>query len=260
MICFASIVSSSPLLIPTINQENILQIQETIHALEKIAILAAETDPETLIIISLNDENSENMFSINLSEEYLADFKNFGDLITKMKFKSDAELIYKIKERFENLSSPLSTIITTEPNLSINNSVPLYYLKQKIQKFSLIPINCSSADQKTHLLFGQNLKEEISSSNKRVAIIACHKLLLKKEASDNKNIEESLINLIKKKNIAKLIKQDVYDLRPILVFLGIIHNLKSKPKILSWQKLSDFGYLTINFDLNFKKQKFIKVA
>lgn len=261
MICSASIVPSSPLLIPTIERENYLQSQETSLALEKIAVLTAEANPETIIMISFDEKKLEEMFSLNLSDEYSANFKNFGDLTTEMNFKGDAELIYKIKERFEGNYSSLSVITTTEQNLDINNSVPLYYLKQKIKKFLLVPINCSSIDSQKHLLFGQGLKEEISLSNKRIAVIACHNLSIKEKTdSEIEVLKKNLMDLIKKRGARKFIKQDVYNLGPILTFFGIIQDLKCRPEILSWQKISDFVYLTVNFDLDFKKHKIDKIG
>ena len=98
MICFSAIVPHSPKIIPTINQENLDKANKTIDAYKKLSKQLAEAKPESLVIMSSHASILDEAFSLNLAQEYEGNFKSFGDLITKITFKGDLELNYKIKE------------------------------------------------------------------------------------------------------------------------------------------------------------------
>ncbi len=281
MLCFAAITPHPPIIIPTIGRDNLETVKKTVRAMEKLSLKFSQAQPEVVIIISPHGEIFPKAFSLNLSQEYLGSFKNFGDLATRIKFKGDLELIYKIKERFETSSSlprpaspspaggrqagllPLTMI--TEPNLDHGTLVPLYYLIQKLKDFSIIPISYSLLDYQKHLGFGQILKEEIVLSNKKVAVIASgdlsHRLTKKAPGGyspQGKTFDQELIKLIKSKKTDQILKldQNLIDeagecgLRSIIILLGILKDLNYQPEILSYEGPFGVGYLVANFKFN----------
>ena len=262
MLCFSAIVPHSPKIIPTISRD-LDKAQKTIEALKELSKQLAETKPEVLIIISPHAPILDDAFTLNLSQEYEGDFKSFGDLTTKMQFKGDLELNYKIKERFEIEFQDIPLTMITEPNLDYGTFVPLHYFTQEYKDFSIIPISPCSLDYQKHLNFGEKLREELTLTNKRVGIIASAGLsycLTKeppKDTSLGQEFDQEIIKLIKNKKTDQILKLDQElikqsgqcGLRPLLILLGILKELNYQPEILSYEAPFDAGYLVASLSL-----------
>ncbi len=264
MICFAAVVPHSPLLIPTINRDNLAKTKKTIDSLEMISRIISEVGPEALIMISSHGPVLEDAFSLNLSQEYFGDFKTFGDLTTKLELDGNLELNYKIKENFETNFSDIPLTMITEPNLDYSFSVPLYYFIKKYKEFSLMPVGSCGLDYQKHLEFGQKLKEELILNNKKVGVIVsanfcnCSEEETSKNIFPGKNFDQKLIKLIQNRQInqflnldQKLIKKfKEVSLPSILVLLGILKDLSYKTEILSYETPFGAGQAVINFNFN----------
>jgi len=263
MICFSAIVPHSPKMIPTINQEDLEEANKTIDAYKKLSKRFAEAKPESLVIISSHAPILDGAFSINLAQEYEGNFKSFGDLITKMQFKGDLELNYKIKERFEMDFHDVPLTLITEPNLDYGTFVPLYYFSQEYKDFSIIPVSQSALDYQQHLEFGKQLREELTLTNKRVAIIAsanlsgCSEKEKPKDDSIGQQFDKKMIELIKNKKTDEILKidQELIEesgqcgLRSLLILLGVLNKQNYQPDILSYESPFDAGYLVANLPL-----------
>ncbi len=263
MICFSAIVPHSPKIIPTLNQEDLDKANKTVNALKKLSKQLAEAKPESLVIISSHAPILDGAFSLNLAQEYEGNFKSFGDLITKIQFKGDLELNYKIKERFEIDFHDVPLTMITEPNLDYGTFIPLYYFFQEYKDFSIIPISHCSLDYQQHLDFGEKLREELTLTNKRVAIIAsaglsgCSEKEKPKDISLGQQYDEKIIKLIKDKKTDQILKidQELIEksgqcgLRPILILLGILSKQNYQPEILSYEAPFGAGYLVANLPL-----------
>lgn len=196
-------------------------------------------------MISQSSYALNDAFTLNLSQNYKSDFKLFGDLKTKIEFNGNLELSYRIKEKFEtNLAEEKgSLILSTQPDLEKNFSIPLLIFSKKFHNFSLIPISPCSLSFQKHFEFGQNLKEELISTNKKIAVVASVNLL-ENSFEENKKI----VKLIKDKNFDELFKLDPglkSDISSILILLGILNDLNYKVETLFNQN----HYFTAKFDL-----------
>lgn len=263
MICFSAIVPHSPKIIPTINQEDLDKAQKTINAFKKLSKQFAEAKPESLVIMSSHASILDEAFSLNLAQEYEGNFKSFGDLITKIQFKGDLELNYKIKEKFEIDFHDIPLTMITEPNLDYGTFIPLYYFSQEYKDFSIIPVSHCSLDYQQHLDFGQKLREELTLTNKRVAVIAsaglsgCLEKEKPKDPSIGQQFDQEIIKLIKNKKTDQILKMDQElieksgqcGLRPILILLGILNKQNYQPEILSYETPFETGYLVANLPL-----------
>lgn len=261
MLSFAAICPHPPIIIPTIGKENLRLVKKTVEAMEELEKKLSLANPEIIIIISPHGQIFTDAFCLNLSEKYFGDFKNFGDLITKLEFNGNIELAYKIREKTE---TTIPTTMISEPNLDHGTLVPLYYLTKNLKNFSIIPIGYSFLDYQKHLEFGEKIKEEIMLSDKKIAIIASgdlsHRLTFDAPAGyspQGKIFDKKVINLLKKKSINQIIKLDSKlieeagecGLRSILILLGIIKNLNYQPELLSYEGPFGVGYLVMNFKL-----------
>ncbi|MDD5222325.1 MAG: hypothetical protein PHY10_04085, partial [Patescibacteria group bacterium] len=158
MISFAAITPHPPIIIPDIGKDNLSLAKKTIEGMEKLARRLKRANPDVIIVISPHGTIFADAFSINLSEKYKADFKQFGDVSTKLNFSGDVVLTHRI---FEKLEAKMPVMMLNNPKLDHGAAVPLYYLTQHIKNSSIIPIGYSLLGYQDHLDFGQKIKEEI---------------------------------------------------------------------------------------------------
>jgi len=258
---FASICPHPPLIIPTIGQENLKLVEKTTRAMKRLERKIKRAQPEIILTISPHGPLFADAFTLNLSDKFIAEFKNFGDFSTHLEFKGNLDLAYKIRE---SLETKLPLTMVTEPILDHGSAVPLYYLTSKLKNFSIIPITYSLLDYQMHLEFGRQLKEIIASDLKRIAIVASgdlsHRLTFDAPAGYSPQgivFDQKLISLLKKRAVKKILELDQKlieeagecGLRSILILLGILEGVSYQLQILSYEGPFGVGYLVANFKL-----------
>lgn len=261
MLVFTSICPHPPILIPSVGQDSLNQIEKTQKAMQELAQIFYVARPETVIIISPHGNLMENAFTLNCLPEFAADFKQFGDLETELKFKADLELCYQIKE---SLTTKFPIQMISNQNLDHGVNVPLYYLSEKMT-LKIIPLGYSFLDLETHFELGRAMAEIIHSSAKRIAIIGSGDLshCLTKDSPagycpQGKKFDQQIIELIKEKNIDDILNMDKNfiseakecALKSIIILLGVLSQYNYNPQILSYEGPFGVGYLVCNFDLN----------
>ena len=262
MLVFSAITPHPPILIPAIGQDSLSKIKKTQYAMQELSNDFFVAKPETAIIISPHGNLMQQAFTINTAPQITANFKNFGDLETKLKFKNDIGLAYQIKETLET-KIPIQMI--SDENLDHGASVPLFYLTKNLPDAKIIPFGYSGLNLNSHFKLGQNLAEIIHNSKKRIAIIASgdlsHTLTQTAPAGYNPNgkkFDKQLIALIQKRQAKKILNLDEKlilsakecGFKSILILLGILSEHNYKPQILSYEGPFGVGYLVANFELN----------
>ncbi len=262
MLTFAAITPHPPILIPAIGRENTKRIKKTAEALLELEKKIVAAKPDTVIIISPHGSLLPDAFSINLNPEYASNLEEFGDFSTKIKFKTNTALAFRIKELMEDKNIPLT--LTSDEFLDHGAVVPLYFLTKNLPHVSILPLGYSLLDFKTHFNFGDILKEIILNEDKRIAVIASGDLShhLTKDAPAGysprgKEFDDKLTELITNKNTAGILKLDVdlvekageCGLRSILILLGLLERINYVPEILSYEGPFGVGYLVANFKL-----------
>jgi len=257
---FSSIVPHPPILIPEIGKENLRYLKNTQKAYEKLKIKLEKLKPETIIIISHNNIQ-ENIFTINLSPRFKANFEEFGNFSVKKEWKGDLGFSAKLSESLE-----------TENNLSLVNneninhaiSIPLFLLTENLKNTKIIPISFSGLNRQKHFEFGKLLKKEIINSEKKIAVVVSgdlsHRLNKKSPGGYSpkaKKFDKKIIDFLLKKKIKKILEIDEdiirdaqeYGFKSILILLGILHNINFNPKLLSYEAPFGVGYLLMDFQL-----------
>ena len=257
---FSAIVPHPPILIPTIGKEHIKEIDNTVKAMKELEQRLYTAKPDVILIISPHGTILPDAFTANLNPTYKANFEQFGDMSTKLEFKSSPMLIDKFNEDAEDCEIPLTMI--TEENIDHGAAVPLYYLTQHLPDIKIIPMGYSMMDFKAHLDFGECLKNAIVNENKRIAVIASGDLShrLTKDApagysEKGKEFDEKMIELIKNKDIDGMVNLDPKlveeagecGLRSFLILLGIISRMQYEPEILSYEGPFGVGYMVAHF-------------
>jgi MEMO1 family protein len=257
----AAIVPHPPILLPTVGRDNVKKVEQTRLALARLGKFLVEKEIDTILIISPHGYVQKDVFTVNLSPDYICNFEDFGDFDTKITWKSDIELIHKTRESLES-TSPLQLVNNSE--LDYGSAVPLYFLTENLPKAKIIPLYYSGLSYADHFEFGKQFKKIIDASNKRVAIVCSgdlsHKITRDAPAGYSprgKKFDKKLIDLLlanKTKEILEMDKTLIEDagecgLRSILIAKGIIDKIKNTPKLLSYEAPFGVGYLVMNFEI-----------
>ncbi|MFA5021965.1 MAG: AmmeMemoRadiSam system protein B [Patescibacteria group bacterium] len=262
-IVFAASVPHPPVLIPEIGKDNLKKLKKTQEGFEKLEQDFYASKPESILIISPHGKILPDAFNINLSADYKANFKEFGDFGLELEFKSDYLAIQKIRAADET-NQTIPIVLTSETEIDHGFSIPLYFLTQHLKNIPIIPITYSTLDYKQHFAFGQFLHRQLSKIDKRFAVLASgdlsHKLT--KDAPggyspQGKEFDQKLIELLQKKDFSGVLNIDAElikaagecGLRSIITLLGIIESLNITPEVLSYEGPFGVGYLVCNFKL-----------
>lgn len=256
---FCAIVPHPPILIPSIGKEHLDTISATRVSLERLEQDLYATKPDTIIIISPHGPIQADSFTVNISNEYTADFKSFGDFATVNKFSGDTILLTADKER---ISEQVPISIISDPQLDHGVSIPLHYLARHLPQIKIVPIHFSLLDNQAHLEFGKALKEVAMNSDKRIAIIASadlsHCVTEKAPLPFNpagKEFDDTLIKLLTNRDTTGIVNLDPQlvdragecGLRSIIICLGALHGINHQTEIMSYEAPFGVGYLVARF-------------
>ncbi len=260
-IVFSAITPHPPILIPSIGKENLQRLTNTQKAYQKLEEKLVQSNPDTIIVISPHGPLQSNAFVMNLNPDFEGTFEEFGDFNTKLNFKGDIGLAYKIRERMET-RAPLQLI--SEKKLDHGTSIPLYLLTPRLKNVKIIPLYYSGLSREAHFKFGQLLRREFIYNKEQIAIIASgdlsHRLTKDAPAGyspKGKKFDKKIIEYLSKNKANEILQMDENlimeagecGLKSIIILLGILDQIKHKPQLLSYEAPFGVGYLVMNFEL-----------
>jgi AmmeMemoRadiSam system protein B len=258
---FSAFVPHSPLLIPAIGKEHRVKLQETIKAYNKLEAELIKVNPETIIIISPHSLIQENVFTLNLCSSYRTNLSEFGDLVTKKEWLGDLILAQTFKD---NLAGKIPLNLISQPELDYGSVIPLILLTKNLNQIKIIPLSYAGLSREKHFVFGERLRREILTNQKRIAVIASGDLshCLTKNAPigcrpAGKKFDKKFLTLLSEGKFKKLAEIDPNlaaeagecGLKSALILGGILNGSTTKPKLLSYQYPFGVGYAVIQFAL-----------
>ncbi len=253
---FSCIVPHTPLLMPTVGKEALALLDKTKKALETLEQEIYLAQPETILVISPHGNGLPDAMVINVNPEYVSNFEEFGDLVTKLKWKADILLVDRIREDFKIKHLPLS--LDSAESLDYGSAVPLSYLTPHLPQVKIIPLITSQLSIKAHFDFGRELKDEIMSSVKRVAVVASADL--SHCASENSPggfsprgaafDDKVVADLGKRNNMGILDVDEAWEteakacgVKSLALLAGIMDEVNYVPNVLSYEKPFGVGYV-----------------
>lgn len=253
---FSAVTPHSPLLLPTVGKDARSALKKTIDAMDQLEKMLVAAKPETLIVISPHGESLPDSMVIELNPEYVCDFSEFGDLVTKKTWRSDIMLIDRIREDFKHKHLPLT--LDSSDHLDYGSAVPLTLLTARLPQIKIVPLITSGLDLKAHFKFGQELKDEVMSSTSPIAVIASADL--SPRVSENSpegfspkgvSFDEKIVEALTKRETLSVLDIDeawaaeakACGLKPIAVLTGMMHDVHHETKVLSYEKPFGVGYL-----------------
>ena len=253
---FSCIAAHTPLLMPTISKDGIGIIAKTRDAMLQLEQDLYLAQPETLIIITPHGTGLPDSMTINCSPDYVTNFEEFGDLTTKSKWRCDIMLVDRIREDFKAKHLPLT--LDSVSQLDYGAAVPLWYLTQHLPNMKIIPLLTSGLDNRTHYEFGRQLKDEIMSSTKRVAVIASADLSHRVGEQSPQGLsprgiayDEKVQEIIKNGDLVGLTDIDddwakeasACGAKVLSLMAGVLDEVNHETKVLSYEKPLGVGYL-----------------
>lgn len=216
--------------------------------------------PDIILIISPHTSLFTDAFTINAHTNFISDFEQFGDFSTKVSWSGAEQVAAKIGRLAKDLHLPVQLI--GEEKLDHGAAVPLFYLTKHLPNVKILPLGYSALDVKTHLKFGELLKEVIMQFDKRIAVVASgdlsHGLTTDAPAGFSKvgvAFDAKLIELLETRNTMGItnIEADFVEeaaecgYRSFLILLGILKNMNYNFKNFSYEGPFGVGYLVGNF-------------
>ncbi len=259
---FAAITPHTPLLVPAIGKTNLAKLEKTKKALERLEEELYAAHPDMILIISPHGTIVPDAFTVNFCDHYITDLKEFGDLSTKLPFKGETHLPYRIRQASHE--SGLKTILISNQMIDHGVAVPLIYLAAHMPNMPIMPIGFSNLDAKTHLDFGYVIKEQIMKTNRRIAVIASgdlsHALTTNAPAGYNAKgpeFDAKIQELLASRNTAGLLQLADSNLndaaecgfRSFLILMGILRDVNYSYESYAYEGPFGVGHLTANFVL-----------
>jgi AmmeMemoRadiSam system protein B len=142
--------------------------------------------------------------------------------------------------------------------MDYGSAIPLYYLTQHLPNIRVVPIIASQLDLKTHYNIGKELKDEIMSSTKRIAVIASADLSHRVSETSPEGLspkgvafDEKIIDVVSKQSPVGILDLDdawiaeaqACGSRVIATLCGLMDDVRHEAKVLSYEKPFGVGYM-----------------
>lgn len=262
MLVFSAITPHTTLLIPMIGKENLHTLEATVNAMKHLAENAYLSACETLIVLSSHATAHQEAFSVNLHDEYIVDFKDFGDLSTTQTVYPDLELIATIQQCMRDQNIPVT--LDSDASLDYGTGVPLFYLNSGSDSMRVVPIAYCGLSSRDHVRFGTVLKNVIDASSKRIGVIASgdlsHSLSSKAPLGfrpEGQFYDDRVLEAVKNHSLATLLNIDENWLtqsgqclhEQLLMLFGVLDKKSTRPEILCYEAPFGVGYLVAQFHM-----------
>lgn len=256
MICFAAITPHTPLLIPGVGKENVAKLEATTAALHQLEGEFYASNPDVIVVISSHATQHKDAFSLNLHDEYLIDFKDFGDLSTTRILQPDLELATSIEVHMQKHAVPFT--LDSSASLDYGTGVPLFFLTEHLPDVKIVPVSFSGLSAKEHVRLGTQLKDVFERSNKRIAVVASGDLshCLTSDAPlgykpEGETYDNKIVEAVKGISTSSLLSMDQNLVEgasaciqeQLLILFGLLERKKSRVEILSYEHPFGVGYL-----------------
>lgn len=252
----SALLPHCPLLHPNIGPEGSTDLQATRAALQAVARECYSAKISTVVIIAPHEPNYEHAVGIlgtpKVSSEYLA----FGDGVSREDYAVNVALVAHLVEHARQHELPVSLLPFS--NIHYGASIPLLSLRTLLPGFNIVVISPPHKATTDELLaFGFLLREVISESSARVALIASADLAhtLSKQSHlpfDAKatSTQNHLIHALETLDSGSLfnvhaeqmVSTGLCGFAPIAMLVGALANTNPHIAMLSYEMLDGVGY------------------
>ncbi len=245
-----------PVLIEQIGGQQILEVTETINALEKMSSIIADLKPDTLIFISPHSQINEDRFAINMSPRFNGSFEKFGAGDLELVIENDRETSEEICQSCARLDLPvLSTEGANADNLDWGVLVPYWFIGQGLP---IVSLSISNLANEEHFRLGQAIYAAASESEKNLVFVASgdlsHRLTHEGPygfSALGSVFDEKVKEIVASGRLSELLNIDnslsvpagECGLRSFVTLAGLLSKCEVESDILSYEGPFGIGYL-----------------
>ena len=165
-------VPHPPLIMPEVGKGEEKKIRATTDAYRKAMRFLASFQPETVIVLSPHATVYKDYFHISPGMRAHGDFMRFQAPEITIDAKYDLPLVSMISKLAKESHIEAGTLGEREPQLDHAVMIPLRFLEEEMQGFSIVRIGLSGLTPLMHYRFGECIKKAVDKLNRRCVVIA----------------------------------------------------------------------------------------
>ena len=258
----AFMVPHPPMIVPQVGRGSEEQIRETISAYERVADEIAALKPETIIITSPHSVMYADYFHISPGRRAKGSFADFGAPQVRFEETYDEELADRICLKAMEQGFPAGTMGERNSRLDHGTMVPLYFIRRKLQEFTLVRIGLSGLPLTEHYRFGQIIRDAVEETGRKVVFVASGDLSHKLQtygpygfAAEGPAYDERIMDVCKRAAFEELFSFDETFCekaaecghRSFVIMAGAFDGKAVKAEALSHQDVTGVGYGICSF-------------
>ncbi|MGI6084320.1 MAG: AmmeMemoRadiSam system protein A [Acetivibrionales bacterium] len=254
----AYIVPHPPIIIPEIGKGEESAVSSTIKAYHEVGKQIRDLAPDVIILTSPHGPAYSDYIHISPGSELKGSFKNFGAPGIAMELNSETDLIDNIIQTARTYSIEAGKDGSDGDALDHGTLVPLYFITQYYNDFTLIRISIAGLSLEQLYTFGYSIQKAVLAYGKKVVLVGSGDLShrLTKDgpygfAPEGPVFDKYLVDTIKSADFKKLINIDgnlsykagECGLRSFAIIAGALNGYNVKSSILSYESPFGVGYL-----------------
>lgn len=252
------IVPHPPIIIPEIGKGKESAVFSTIEAYHEVGKQIKDLAPDVIILTTSHGPAYSDYIHISPGSTLKGSFKSFGAPEIALEFNSETGLIDNIVQTARTYSIEAGKDGSDGDALDHGALVPLYFITQYYNNFTLIRISIAGLSLEQLYTFGYCIQKAVLAYDKKVVLVGSGDLShrLTKEgpygfAPEGLVFDKYLVETIKSADFKKLISIDdnlsykagECGLRSFAIVAGALNGFNVKSNVLSYEGSFGVGYL-----------------
>lgn len=261
----------APVFIESVGGAQSKTVEKSVEAYKKVAKEIAQIAPDLIIVISPHGPVFTDAISLYDLDDYIGNFKAFGDFESKYKFHKDELILREIYEKSENVGGRFYPLKPKEfkkfqfkTELDHGVLVPLHFISQAYSEFKLLAMSYGTLSYSELMRNGEIIRDVVAHSGKKTVIIASGDMSHALKSDGPYTYHEDGV-LFDKAMCEYTIHQQPYEilrlasntishasecgLRSLAILLGCMNHLKIKSELLSYEGPFGVGYLFASYNI-----------
>lgn len=174
MILSAYAVPHPPLAVPEVGGDGVLQIPETVRAMDEISREVSRLRPDTVIFFTPHSKAYADFFHVAAGTRATGDFLRFGAEKPVFSAENDVELVVEISKISREKNFPAGRVDECHSATLLDHGVlvPMFYLNKFYADYKIVCVSQSGLDAAAHFRMGEIIAAAAAGLGRRVCVVA----------------------------------------------------------------------------------------